>query len=181
MAEDDARRAHPRGWVKLYKYLPSNPKIKLLTDGAFRAYVTALALSEDEQVRGRWKTREYLAAALGKRLARHIDRLLELELLVEYDDDMIGIHAFDYWNPIDEGSRVRQRRWYANNQREAVGLPRVYANGRETVPNVANALGTHRQDETRRDQTDTQDGGPVAAASGAATEPSFRELVPWRR
>jgi hypothetical protein len=177
MANDDTKRtAQPRGWVRLYKYLPSNPKIIALRDSEFRAYIYALALAEDEQVRGRWVSRAYLAAAIGKRSARHIDRLVELDLLTEYDDGMVGVHAFDYWNPVDASNRERQARWYENNKREAVGLPRLYADGRNAVtPNVANTLDTHRQ--TRQDKTDQTD-EIVGSAAGSSPDgppalPSF--------
>lgn len=182
MTDETKRSAQPRGWVRLYKYLPSNPKIIGLKDSEFRAYIYALARSEDEQVRGRWVNRGYLAAAIGKRYAKHIDRLIEVELLVEYDDGMIGIHAFDYWNPPDASNRDRQARWYENNKREAAGLPRVYADGRlAATPNVTNALDTHRQ--TRQDETEHTDEIVSRAAGdpdGPSSPASFKERVGWK-
>ncbi len=151
-------------WLRLYTVLPRNPKIAKATDAVFRAYIYALCSTREEQVRGEWISRDYLAAAIGK-YARHIPAMLDLELLVEDGDGTLRVPQYDHWQPSDETSARR-----SHDYRERLKTERANTHGLDP----SNRSVTRDDTEARQPSAQRRGRGLGEAEAETEAEPEAR-------
>ncbi|MEH0542952.1 hypothetical protein QA802_07685 [Streptomyces sp. B21-105] len=105
-------------WVKLDDRFPSHRKVALLTDRAFRLYVSALCWSSENLTEGRITQRELPLVAARLRGAKTAAGELETAQLWDAVDDGWVIHDFLEYNPDRarvqsdrEANAARQQAW----------------------------------------------------------------------
>lgn len=163
-----------RSWLRLDALLSVNPKIAALTDAEFRAWVLSLCSAKLQQSEGSWASEAYYRLGLGA-YAEHLPALLAAGLLERDDDDLLVVHDWHEWQPKDETSAERSRRYRdrLKERREAVTRDATYATRGATQT---------RRDETRRDVTDetrvaTQGTSRRAAGTPTKTADVLRRLA----
>ncbi|AEW94631.1 MULTISPECIES: hypothetical protein [Streptomycetaceae] len=104
-------------WVRLDDRFPSNRKIRLLSDAAFRLYVSAICWSAENLTDGVVKTAELRLVADVRSARRHAKELVESSLWEELPDGW-RIHDYHEYQPTAEQVRAdrkakaaRQQRW----------------------------------------------------------------------
>lgn len=113
-------------WAKFDDRFPSNRKVRLLSDGAFRLYVSAICWSAENLTDGVVKTSELRLVADVKSARTRAKELVEAELFEVLEGVGWKIHDYHEYNPTAEQVRAdraaktaRQQRWRKKQQGEA--------------------------------------------------------------
>lgn len=83
-------------WFKLWPEAMRHEKIVLLSDGAFRTWITVLAAGSEQGVRWRFATVKHAASVTG-RPAKHIRELIAARLIDEGDSGELWVHDWRQW------------------------------------------------------------------------------------
>lgn len=175
-----------------YSSQRTNPKVAALTDAEYRAWHYALCSARLSVPAGQWPSRDYLAADLGRKYAKHIGRLIELDLL-RVDTD--GVVMSTNWDVNQSGlsdptGAARQRAW---RERERAKREAEATSGQSSAHVTRYAVTRNtdksREDESRVDKTRLDTSGnetnssvetlAVAYAAKAATAPSLTRQQTW--
>jgi hypothetical protein len=153
-------------WVKLDDRFPSHRKVALLSDRAFRLYVSALCWSSENLTEGRITQRELPLVAARLRGAKTAAGELEAAQLWDRADDGWVIHDFLEYNPDRarvqserEANAARQQAWRDRKRAEreakkaaeeaARNAPRnAVTHEFENAPESTTATATRRDDDT---------------------------------
>ncbi len=109
-------------------------------DGAYRALIACLCLSESQPVRGRFRSLDYLKRLLGKS-GRHAQYLVDHGDVTVLEDGRVYVEGWDEWQEGDwkVGERVRRirarRNGLGNASRNGSG------NGDVTAPRIGGGSG----------------------------------------
>lgn len=113
-------------WARFDDRFPSNRKVRLLSDGAFRLYVSAICWSAENLTDGVIKTAELRLVADVRATRTRAKELVEAELFEELKGVGWKIHDYHEYNPTAEQVRAdraqrtaRQQRWRAKKQGDA--------------------------------------------------------------
>jgi hypothetical protein len=159
MSEPAGRQATPsRYWIKLDALLHRNPKVGRLSHPAFRAFVTSLCEAKLCQSEGEWPSRDHYAFAVGTKVARHFDTLVNAGLLELDDDGWVRVHDWGDWQPKDPTAAERSKR-YRDRKR-----------GDRVATRDATTRHTERREEKEDQEVDHADapgGGGLAAVPSA--------------
>jgi hypothetical protein len=113
-------------WAKFDDRFPSNRKVRLLSDGAFRLYVSAICWSAENLTDGVVKTSELRLVADVKAARTRVKELEEAELFEVLEGVGWKIHDYHEYNPTAEQVRAdraaktaRQQRWREKHKGDA--------------------------------------------------------------
>lgn len=113
-------------WAKFDDRFPSNRKVRLLSDGAFRLYVSAICWSAENLTDGVIKTAELRLVADVRATRTRAKELVEAELFEVLEGVGWKIHDYHEYNPTAEQVRAdreqrtaRQQRWRKKKQGDA--------------------------------------------------------------
>ncbi|MFD5697493.1 hypothetical protein [Streptomyces lasiicapitis] len=113
-------------WARFDDRFPSNRKVRLLSDGAFRLYVSAICWSAENLTDGVIKTAELRLVADVRATRTRAKELVEAGLLEVVEGVGWKIHDYHEYNPTAEQVRAdraqktaRQQRWRKNRQGSA--------------------------------------------------------------
>jgi hypothetical protein len=110
-------------WARFDDRFPSNRKVRLLSDGAFRLYVSAICWSAENLTDGVIKTAELRLVADVRATRTRAKELVEAGLFEDLNGAGWKIHDYHEYNPTAEQVRAdraqrtaRQQRWRAKKQ-----------------------------------------------------------------
>lgn len=113
-------------WARFDDRFPSNRKVRLLSDGAFRLYVSAICWSAENLTDGVIKTAELRLVADVRATRTRAKELVEAELFEVVEGVGWKIHDYHEYNPTAEQVRAdraqrtaRQQRWRKKKQGDA--------------------------------------------------------------
>ncbi|MEU8968093.1 hypothetical protein AB0D11_02260 [Streptomyces monashensis] len=113
-------------WARLDDRFPSNRKVRLITDGAFRLYVSAICWSAENLTDGVVKTAELRLVADVRAARTRAKELVEAGLFEELNGVGWKIHDYHDYNPTAEQVRedrkaktARQQRWREKKKGDA--------------------------------------------------------------
>lgn len=113
----------PMPWARFDDRFPSNRKVRLLSDGAFRLYVSAICWSAENLTDGVIKTAELRLVADVRATRARAKELVEAGLFDVVDGVGWKIHDYHEYNPTAEQVRAdraqrtaRQQRWRQKKQ-----------------------------------------------------------------
>jgi hypothetical protein len=93
-------------------FLPQNPKLARLRSDAERwAFIAALCSAKTQPSEGEWKSADHFKYAVGPRVAKHLDALVEAGLLEWGDDGSLEVHDWESWQPKDATAAERSKRY----------------------------------------------------------------------
>lgn len=110
-------------WARFDDRFPSNRKIRLLSDGAFRLYVSSICWSAENLTDGVVKKTELRLVSDVKAASRRAQELVEAGLFEALQEGGWKIHDYHEYNPTSEQVRAdreaktaRQQRWRKKRQ-----------------------------------------------------------------
>lgn len=122
-------------WARLDDRFPTNRKVALLSDAAFRLYVTAICWSTENLTDGVIRTKELRVVANVRAAGRRAQELVDAGLWEQTPDGWV-IHDFAEYQPTAEQVRedraaaaARQKRWRDKKKGTPPGPPRGDASG----------------------------------------------------
>jgi hypothetical protein len=137
-------------WFKLWPEAMRHEKIALLSDGAFRTWVTVLAAGSEQAVRWRFASVKHAVSVTG-RPSRQIRELISARLIDESEDGELWVHDWRQWQDRYESDFIprTRREDSANDPRSLPGEGR--GEKRETERDVeATPQPPPREGERRR-------------------------------
>ncbi|MFF9554555.1 hypothetical protein ACF1DY_01805 [Streptomyces albus] len=154
-------------WVRLDDRFPTNRKVRLLSDGAFRLYVSAICWSAENLTDGRIKAAELRLVADVRSAKKRADELVEAGLWEPTDDGWL-IHDYHEYQPTAarvhaerKAKTARQQRWREKKNSDQPpppspgDAPRAQgADGASArpAPSRASKAGARRQAPSRAEQ-----------------------------
>ncbi|MDG4531657.1 hypothetical protein [Streptomyces sp. AV19] len=166
-------------WVRFDDRFPSNRKIRLLSDGAFRLYVSAICWSAENLTDGVVKTKELRLVADVKSASRRAQELVDAGLWMPIPGTGWRIHDYHEYQPAAEQVRAdreaktaRQKRW--RDKKRSDDAPQDEADVDASTAPSHDAPGdaaprTRVPGPTRPDPTRTSRGADVCAPRTGST------------
>jgi hypothetical protein len=173
-------------WARFDDRFPSNRKVRLLSDAAFRLYVSAICWSAENLTDGVVKKTELRLVSDVKAASRRAQELVEAGLFEALEGGGWKVHDYHEYNPTAEqvkadraAKTARQQRWRQKQQGDTPdpqppgNRPDVDASTDASRDGAGDAAPRARvPDPTRPVPTDGADAGGESAGSGPrAAEP----------
>jgi hypothetical protein len=164
-------------WVKLDDRFPSHRKVALLSDRAFRLYVSALCWSSENLTEGRITQRELPLVAARLRGVKTAASELEAAQLWDRVDDGWQIHDFLEYNPDRarvqadrEANAARQQAWRDRKRAEREAKKAAEEAARNAPRNGVTPEGENTPDDTTTTATRHDDDTTTTATRAEQNE-----------